>query len=289
MTLPPRNRPPIPLPGSPEALKNEEERTRIIMASKAQTGLLMPTPSQLKPLPELPQSTRLATIPTAQFGVTSFTGPSGAKYPVPDMETVPVATGNKPAAEVQHQWDDVDSGRPGQQPGWLNTGGRAIRTCKVCGVTERNDLIRTDRKGMGHHYVDVYGVAMTSVVELFCPTFIGDTNGTLGEAKQRVRGLDIKMETVEARLDRLEQDNQYLREQLEAKINLDVTGLVEWLSQMAKLSAEARLPTTSVTVAGLGLEVPTPVADLVRGVGEAVTVDLQFEEDPDPESNGGVP
>lgn len=279
MSLPPRNRPPPPFPGSPEALKAEEERNRIILASQTGKTTLAVPQATLLPLPELPQSTRLSTIPVAQFDMKTFTGQSGNKYNVHDLENAPASTGNKPSTDVQHQWDDVGGGGAGQQPGWLNSS-ELVKTCRVCGVTMRADLIRADRRGMNFHYVDAFGTAMTSLVELSCPTFLGDVPGAVAETKGRVRNLDCQMETVHDRLDRLEKDNLYLREQLGAKIQLDVTGLVDWLGQMAQMAAQAGLPMSGVTVAGLPLEVPMPIADLVRGVGEAsrATVDIVVED-----------
>ena len=210
----------------------------------------------LRDPPPLRDSTRIAVIPIAATGAQ-------------DPESVPKATGNKPAANVPHQWGNG----PGGQPDWLNDSGG--RTCRVCGVSERTDLIRADRKGMKYHYVDAYGVQMTSMVQLYCPTFIGDTNGTLAETKGRVRNLDCQMETIDSRLERLERDNIYLREQLEAKIQLDVTGLVDWLSQVAALARQNELASTRVEVAGLPYAVPMPVADLIRGVG--TTIDIEAE------------
>ena len=264
MALPPRNRPPEPLPGSPAAIKAEEDRQRILATAGRVTSITIPTPrTALAPFPELPPPTRLTVIPVAQPHFVS----DKDGY---DMDRVPEATGNKPAANVAHQWSND----------WLNDMGG--RTCKVCGVVEKTGhLIRPDRKGMEHHYVDAFGVQMTSMTELSCPTFIGDMGGAVAETKGRVRQLDEQMETVDARLERLEKHNQYLQDQLEAKIQLDVTGLVNWLNQVVKLSAEAQLPTTTVEVAGLGYSIPSPIADLVRGVG--VTVDVEFEDD---EENG---
>lgn len=277
MTLPARNRPPPPMPGSPEALQAEEERNRILAAANAQTTALAPATSQplavpttaLAPLPPLPPSTRLDKIPVAKWDHVS--------------ESVPAATGNKPAAFVEHNWGRGGGARG--QPDWLDQidGGRV---CSVCGVQESTGsvIMPGGAKGMSYVYRDATNKEIVSMIPLGCPTFIGHVNGAIGEAKQRIRNLDAHIETVDARLDRLEADNLYLRDQLEAKIQLDVTGLVEWLGQMAKLAAEAQLPMAPVTVAGLPLEIPTPIADLVKGVGEAskVTVDVHFEDDEDP-------
>ena len=275
---------PEPLPGTPEALAREQERARILAEAHGQRQALVPvstqaivpevveatalavpqTPSlqvRLKEFPELPPSDRLKVIPKAQ----------PVKYKDPklgyDMDALPPATGNKPDICVKHTFSSSAN-----SPDWLNNPGGSSAECIVCGVTIRKDLIRPDRKGMNFHYVDAYGLQLSSMIELDCPVFIGDTNGAIGEAKQRVRGHDVILETVDARLNRLEQHNQYLQEQLEAKIQLDVNGLVAWLSQVSQMSAQAQLPTTQVAIAGLPFEIPTPIAELVRGVGETITV-----------------
>lgn len=262
--LPARLRPPEPLPGSPEAIAAAEKREQVLATARAQNAMVTGphtsiTRVQLDDFPELPPSSRLTTIPVAQpHRISDKDG-----Y---DLDRVPEATGNKPAANVPHQWSSD----------WLNdTDGR---TCKVCGVVEKSgSLIRADRKGMPHHYVDAFGVAITSMVELTCPTFIGDMGGAVAETKGRVRNLDSQMETVDARLDRLEQHNQYLQDQLTSKIQLDVNGLVNWLTQMVQLNIQNQLPTTVVEVAGLPLEIPSPIADLIRGVG--VTIDVKLEDE----------
>lgn len=212
----------------------------------------------LKPFPALPPSDRLKKIPAALAR---------------DNENVPDATGNKPYYDVPH-----DFSSPSNQPNWLNDNGGQTRTCRVCGVTERRDLVRVDRKGMNYHYVDAMGLTITSLVPLSCPTFIGDTNGTLAETKGRVRKHDVQLETVDARLDRLEADNIYLRSVLETKIELDLNGLVAWLAQMSQLSAQAQLPTTPIEITGLSYEVPVPIAELVQGVGVTIVVTPEDEK-----------
>ena len=279
--LPARPRKPEPLPGSPEALEAAAERERILAAHKAaQPTAIMPantyqlaTPRNqaLSPLPDLPPSTR----------ATKLALPDNSEVYI--VEKVPKATGVKPHYDVPH-----DFGSLSNQPDWLNDNGGQTNTCRVCGVTERRDLIRADRKGMNYHYSDAYGVQITSMVPLSCPTFLGDPNGAIAEAKQRVRKHDVMLETVDARLDRLEADNLYLREQLEAKIQLDVTGLVAWLSQMSQLSVQAQLPTTAVQVAGLPYEVPTPIADLVQGVGVTINVRAEPEDDDGSDTQKGI-
>ena len=148
----------------------------------------------------------------------------------------------------------------------------------MCGVSVRTDLIRADRKGMKYHYVDAYGIAMTSMVELGCPTFLGDVPGAVGEAKQRIRKLDSEMETAQARLDRLEADNQYLRAKLEEKVTIDVTGFVQWLGEIKAMAEAASLPMAPVNVGGLPYEVPVPVANMIIDVA-AVPVSNGSDDD----------
>lgn len=197
-----------------------------------------------------------------------------------DTDALPPDTGLKPDPDTPH--DFGDGGNRNGQPDWLNALDSGGRVCRVCGVSERTDkLIRADRKGMKYHYTDAYGIQMTSMVPLSCPTFLGDVPGAVGEAKQRVRKLDNQMTGVLDRLAKVEAQNRELREQLESKIELDVTNLVQWLGQMVKLHAEHQLPTATVQVAGLPYEIPKPIAEMVKGVAiEAVLVPNDTDKDP---------
>jgi hypothetical protein len=114
---------------------------------------------------------------------------------------------------------------------------------------------------------------MTSMVELECPVFIGDTNGAVGEVKQRNRhvtrrvdGLEGRTESIEERLDRLEAENQDLRAKVEAKTEIDVTELVSWLAGMVKEHVERQMPTIPVSVRGAQYALPEPVANMIIDV-----------------------
>jgi hypothetical protein len=104
---------------------------------------------------------------------------------------------------------------------------------------------------------------------LDCPTFLGDPNGTLADTKERVRTVRKRVDNVEDRVAALEAENARLQEQLEAaRVQIDATALVEWLSEMVARSVEARLPTVPVQIAGQTTRMlPEPVADMIISVG----------------------
>lgn len=127
------------------------------------------------------------------------------------------ADGVRPVANKPHVWSGGGVGD------WLNSEDGPV--CKVCGVTKLTNLIRADRtRGDGkqqHLYRDATGNLLTSLEELSCPTYIGDPGSAAALAKEhvrRVRGrvdeIDGKLETVDDRLTRLEEDNEFLRQRL---------------------------------------------------------------------------
>lgn len=175
----------------------------------------------------------------------------------------------------QHDWGGAPRGYSPNahlhSPGWLQEtiGGK---TCSVCGV-EVTTVIRPDREGMGFQYKDAYGNQLISLIELECPTFIGDPNGAIGEAKQRIRkvtgrvdSVEGRVESVEDRLDRLESENLELRAKVEAKTELDVTELVNWLATMVKEHVDQNRPTIAVSVANRRYALPEPVANMIIDV-----------------------
>ena len=112
--------------------------------------------------------------------------------------------------------------------------------------------------------------------------------GSLAETKIKVRdqnlrlgGVEADVESIESRLDRLERENAELRIQVEAKqeINLDV--LTDWLKEMAASSRQG-LPSVPVTVANLAYEVPRTIADVIEmsGIRVPVVIDVEAEIDP---------
>ena len=178
----------------------------------------------------------------------------------------------------EHDFSGTGQGR-GRQPGWVNDeAGGGSKTCNVCGVTVLTTFTQADRAGMDYHYRDAYGKEIHSMEPLGCPTFIGDTNGAVMDVRGKTRaltgrmdGVETKVESVEDRVARLERDNVDLRAQLNAKIELDVSGLVAWLAEMAALHAQNQLPSVPATINGQPLTLPAPVATMVFEVGKVTT------------------
>lgn len=149
------------------------------------------------------------------------------------------ASGKRPAPSQQHVW----GGGGSNAPDWLNNldGGR---TCRVCGVTERVDLIRADRKradgSQQIHYTDAHGNNIVSFEELACPTYLGDPGSAAAYAKDQVRkvrgrvdDVEDQLETVDERLARLESDNDFFRQRLLEQPVLDATMVAEALLLIA--------------------------------------------------------
>lgn len=195
------------------------------------------------------------------------------------------ADGKRPKANQQHVW----GGGP-NSPDWLNSLDSGGRTCRVCGVTENPSLIRADRmRGNGKqqfHYVDAHGNAITSFEELSCPTYLGDPGSAAAIAKEhvrRVRGrvdeIDGKLETVDDRLDKLEADNEFLRQRLLEQPILDANMVAEALLIIAQ---KARPDGQNALVEKVRALLPAPLwdADALHPVLEAELVEVRRDEDP---------
>jgi hypothetical protein len=178
---------------------------------------------------------------------------------------------------VPHDWTGAIRGgsihAARHAPDWINGGNTDGPTCAACGVTLLNKYIRPDRQGMSFRYRDALGREIISLVELGCPTFLGDVAGAAAESKQRIRGLDgrvdhvlDRVDTVEDRLARLEAENAELRAKVDARPEIDVTEMVEWLATLVQRSVEARLPTLPVSVRGQQYALPEPVANMIIDV-----------------------
>lgn len=189
---------------------------------------------------------------------------------------------NAVEANRPHKWSG------GGQPDWLNSSGG--RTCQVCGVTERTNLILADHAGFGadgnnfgdrnnrvqtYVYEDAKGNTFASQRPLGCPVFILDHMGTtmenramIREVDDRIDGTDDRVDNHEDRLARLEAENLVLRAKLEERI--DVTAMVEWLAEMVAQSAALKLQTVNVQVEGRTVAaLPPPLANLIIDVGVA--------------------
>ena len=134
----------------------------------------------------------------------------------PDSQPPPKAKPDKPApAHLE----------PDKPHIWISDGlGINSNTCKVCGCTRTGGglwgNIRADKPSMPYQYTDAYGVSIQSMHDLPCPLFIGDMGGAVAGTTHRVRKLkgqvehmDTRVETMDDRLNRLELENIFLREQ----------------------------------------------------------------------------
>ena len=144
-------------------------------------------------------------------------------------------------------------------------------------------------QGMKYTYRDAAGKQLVSLVSLPCPTFVGDTPGAVAENRARIRGVDGRVDDVEAdvqevtedveslksRLDRLEAENSALREQVETKMPLDMETLSVWLeeqiqvrlahvsSQVVEIPAEGEVIEEEVIDVEV-VEIPEEVVELER-------------------------
>lgn len=177
---------------------------------------------------------------------------------------------------------------------WLNNPDGS-RVCRVCGVTEvTNAVIRVDRVGMPFHYRDAHGVAFSSMVEIPCPAYVGDTAGAVAEAKMRVRdvthrvtGVEDRVESVEDRLARLEVENEDLRAQVSA-VGQQAGDAATLLRTLVKMAEEARRTRQigMVNVRGQDFRVPLAIIDVIDVIGEEVGERVALPVTPVPEEDG---
>jgi outer membrane murein-binding lipoprotein Lpp len=131
----------------------------------------------------------------------------------------------------------------------------------------------TGKKSRLYHYRDASGKVISSLVPLSCPAYIGDVNGAVGEAKQRIRNVtgrvgtvESKVESMDARVARLEAENEALKAQVSAN-RMEVVEFVQWLGQMVAEHAQKGLPSVRVEVQGQNYQLPQPVARVITSIG----------------------
>ena len=73
--------------------------------------------------------------------------------------------------------------------------------------------IDVGKPSVGFKYTDAYGVSIHSMKELPCPLFVGDFGGGIANNTHRARKLTGKVENIDQRVERLEQENLILHEQ----------------------------------------------------------------------------
>ena len=178
--------------------------------------------------------------------------------------------GKENIGDKPHQWESD----------WLNhpNGGA---TCRVCGCTKRTDLVRADRSRPGektqlNHYVDAAGNAISTFEELSCPVWIGDpgsaaaqakegvrkVKGRVGDVENKVEVVEDKVESLEDRMARLEAENEALKAEVARKQEVDVTILMEWLTELAQQAARSR-SIEAVEARGVQYQVPRQIVDVI--------------------------
>lgn len=225
-------------------------------------------------------------------------GPLPPALPPPASPTRKRRHPNAVEANRPHQWT---SGTARGQPDWLQAGDGGGRQCRVCGVTERSNLILADHAGFGddgkqlgdagnrvqtYIYEDAKGNTFASQRPLGCPVFILDHMGTTMENRGFIREHDDRLDVVDDHLDnhedrlaRLEAENLVLRAKLEERI--DVTAMVDWLAEMVAQAAALKMQTVQVQVEGRPVAaLPPPIANLIIDVGLAASAAAEMEPMP---------
>lgn len=190
------------------------------------------------------------------------------------------ANGTRPAANQKHVWD---SGNP-NAPGWLNN--TEGRTCVICGVTELwpGKLILADRKradgSQQIHYVDAHGQKIVALEELSCPTYLGDPGSAAAYAKDQVRKVRGRVDTVEEhlgtvdeRINQLQADNDFFRQRLLEMPRLNAEMVADALVILATRQGTA--PQLTEQLKMLLLPAPPLVEpDLIEREREPVLVEV---------------
>lgn len=190
------------------------------------------------------------------------------------MKALPAPAQDQTSDFKEHDWD---TRRPGAS--WLNSNGGQEHNCLVCGVTLKQSTTRVDLPSKQYNYTDASGRSFTSAIPIGCPAFLGDHAGMSMANLERARKITQMVEQTgnvvenhEARLERLERENQELRNSLNATQS-DIGTVVRWLGEMAALHRAAGLPTTQVVVAGRGTALlPEPVVDMILDLARIDTV-----------------
>ena len=125
---------------------------------------------------------------------------------------------------IAKQPEEVIEGKPHtwEQEQWSSS---IEMTCKVCGVTWEP----MSKGTLNHEYIDAMGRRISSLIELPCPVFIGDTNGAVAETKHRVRQVKDKVETMDERLHRLEEENINLKQLIVEQQEQVKQQMTDWL------------------------------------------------------------
>jgi hypothetical protein len=194
----------------------------------------------------------------------------GERIPFASKEAARVS-GIRPGANEQHVWIAADFGSNDL-------------LCRVCGVTWERSLIRVDRT-MGNgkqqfHYRDAHHQPITSFEELSCPLYLGDANSASAYAKDQVRKVrgrvdtvEVHLGTVDERLNQLQADNDFLRQRILDMPRLDAEMVADALVLLATRQGTA--PQLTEQLRTLLLPAPPLVEpDIIDREREAVLVEV---------------
>lgn len=142
--------------------------------------------------------------------------------------------------------------------------GNGEKTCTVCGVTMSNPMsANLSKQSLKYIYTDAYGVSISTLKELPCPVFVGDLGGGVATVTHSTRKLTGKVESINERVTRLEQENAELRERADRRqeVALDLLSrLVAAAERLAELGdakvAPKLLPDHSDIIEAIVVEMP---------------------------------
>jgi len=86
--------------------------------------------------------------------------------------------------------------------------------------------------------------------------------GRVGDVENKVEVVEDKVESLEDRMARLEAENEALKAEVARKQEVDVTILMEWLTELAQQAARSR-SIEAVEARGVQYQVPRQIVDVI--------------------------
>jgi len=108
---------------------------------------------------------------------------------------------------------------------------------------------------------------------------LAGSNGAIAETKERIRGIQDDVETLDQRVARLEAENVRLQAQIDSK-TIDMTAFVQWLASQVQAQIQSGGQSRSVLPDSVRAMLPEPIAQTLDVIdAEFVTVPAK-DEDP---------